>query len=131
MFRRSTGPKAAMKHSFAADKLRLLVLAGATVFASIVLLTGFLRLQFTGGDLHLGWTEEQYVLRGVNPYDAYIGSLPADTNRPPGPFRAAAVHEDLGSPNPSYPPWTYGTLAPILWPDEFVNAKACYALVNA
>src|SRR5438552_1001454 len=54
------------------DRLRLLVVGALLAIAGMNVFDGIRRLlTHGGGDLHLRWQEEQYVLRHKNPFDVY------------------------------------------------------------
>jgi Glycosyltransferase family 87 len=71
--------------------------------------------RFAGAvDLHSRWVETRYVLRGENPYS----------------IRKEDVELSLGSPSEiDYPPWTYISALPLLWP-SWPAVRIWYAACN-
>ncbi len=81
-------------------------------------------------DLHLRWVDQQYILRGQNPYDVCFadrsGDIPAYERKIGRNSRAVA---DLGAPQDvGYPPWSFviGTL--LYWPPWAVLRLWCAAI---
>ncbi len=69
-----------------------------------------------GVDVHLRWQDQQYVMRGQNPYDvlhAELGVGPA----PWDPTRNAAPVPEIGVPDSGgYPPWSFVLGYLMFWP---------------
>ncbi|MGA2499663.1 MAG: glycosyltransferase family 87 protein [Tepidisphaeraceae bacterium] len=81
-------------------------------------------------DLHLRWVDQQYILRGQNPYDVCFAARSGDvqayeqkTGRNSRPFADLGVPQDVG-----YPPWSFviGTL--LYWPPWEMLPLWCTAI---
>ncbi|MFI5381793.1 MAG: glycosyltransferase family 87 protein [Tepidisphaerales bacterium] len=81
-------------------------------------------------DLHLRWVDQQYILRGQNPYDACFAARSGDveayerkTGRNCRPFADLGAPQDVG-----YPPWSFviGTL--LYWPPWELLRLWCTAI---
>jgi hypothetical protein len=86
-------------------------------------------------DLNMRWTEQQYVLRGQNPYDAYTRIFGDELWTPEtADARRARVAADCGIPNttlgPNYPPWSYATGIVLMWPADWASVRLLYCLFN-
>jgi hypothetical protein len=69
-----------------------------------------------GGDSHLRWQEQQYVIRGQNPYDITYAVL--GVGRPPmDPSRDSTMDDNIGLPDSGgYPPWAFLFGYLMFWP---------------
>jgi hypothetical protein len=75
-----------------------------------------------GHDVHLRWQEQQYVIRGQNPYDVTYANMRDYEGRPVGrppadPARNSAAADDVGVPDSGgYPPWAFLFGYAAFWP---------------
>ena len=79
-----------------ADKLRLLLTAAPLALAGFLVVSGFgsLTEPSGGGDLQLRWTEQQYVLLGINPFDVRA-DWQAELNRNPSAQPLEGLHRSI------------------------------------
>ncbi len=116
------------------DRLRLVLIAVLLALAGSNLVSGFswlLSEDGGGGDLNLRWREQQYVLRGKNPFDVYAAwRAEQDRHQEPQLDQSVAIDPDLGLPTPGYPPWAYGTGILFMWSADPMVVRFCFAGVN-
>ncbi len=132
--------------------LVLCAAAALIIWAAVYALRGQRQTDTVGGfDMHLRWVEEQYILRGRDPYRVeerwqreHPGKNPLNVGweirdqhewhlGQPVLFRPDRIRDevdpDLGPPGLGYPPWAYFTGVLFLWPPwDWVGFW--YALVN-
>jgi hypothetical protein len=82
-------------------------------------------------DLRMRWSEEQYFLRGQNPYDMWLAHSPSARRAglTQDTARRAEVAPDLGTSDPAHPPWAYVTGLLLLWP-KWPAVRVYYLLLN-
>lgn len=108
------------------------------IFALLYVGKGFYHLTLDNDpgipiDLKLRWKEQQYVLKGINPYE-----VKADWNRNMSGHELqrarikglVEVDPEIGMPGPGYPPWAYGTGLLFAAPVDWVLARWCFAIIH-
>jgi hypothetical protein len=82
-----------------------------------------------GGDVKLRWQEQQYVIRGQNPYDITFSVL--GVGRPPSdPTRNTLTVQEIGVPDSGgYPPWAFLFGYLMFWP-PWPAVKAYFLTVS-
>jgi hypothetical protein len=116
------------------DRLFYVMAAALMLLAAAYLGKGFVYTIANEGeaDLHRRWIEQQYILRGQNPYDVAFRERAMTKGDPlPETSRDAMPAPDLGIPyDVDYPPWTYLSGMLFFWPSARLVA-VWYSLWNA
>jgi len=113
------------------DRFFYAMVAALLLLAAAYLGKGFYFSIKGGADLHRRWVEQQYILRGQNPYDVAFRARAMTKGDPLlETGRDAMPAPDLGIPyHVDYPPWTYLSGMLFFWPGSQLVA-VWYSLWN-
>lgn len=82
-------------------------------------------------DFYQRWVEEQYVLAGRDPYDAYFASNFSSIHPAPWAPRLTAPLPELGAPKmASYPPWAFFSGAVVYGLPSLTSERCYFAVLN-